>query len=401
MTRALEGKRIVLGVCGGIAAYKSIELLRLIVKKGASVRVVTTANANHFVGKATFEALSQQPVFDDLFGMHAGAPIQHIQWAQEAQAVVVAPATANMIGKLAHGIADDALSTFMLAVNCPIMVCPSMNTQMYASPQVHRNIDILRNYGYLVPEPDSGELACGTTGPGRLPEPETIIELLAGLVSTKDYRGKNILITAGPTREAIDPVRFISNPSSGKMGYAIARAAEMRGANVILITGPTNLTPPTNVRVTRVTSAAEMSSAVMDYLTYADILIKCAAVADYRPVAIAEQKIKKSDTHIELKLERTEDILKTVAQRKKNQIVVGFAAETEQLDKFAPQKLDAKKLDMIVGNLIGAEDAGFQSDTNRVTFYFKDGTSETLGVMPKSDVADILLDRIKTLTGGG
>jgi phosphopantothenoylcysteine decarboxylase/phosphopantothenate--cysteine ligase len=395
MSKALQGKQIVLGVCGGIAAYKSVELLRLIVKQGASVRVITTGNAGHFIGPATFEALSQQPICSSLFGENRSASIQHIQWAQEADAVVIAPATANIVGKLAHGIADDALSTFMLAVNCPVMICPSMNTQMYASAQVQRNIEILRNIGYMVPDPDAGELACGTTGPGRMQEPDVLLEQLASLLSSKDYRGKNIVITAGPTREAIDPVRFISNPSSGKMGYAIARAAEMRGANVILISGPTSLTPPSNVRVTQVTSSAEMSKAVMDYLTYADILVKCAAVSDYRPVSVADQKIKKSQTHIKMQLERTEDILKSVAEAKKHQIVVGFAAETQQLDKFATEKLKSKKLDMIVGNLIGAEDAGFQSDTNRVTFYYKDGTREPLEVLPKSDVADALLDRIK------
>jgi phosphopantothenoylcysteine decarboxylase/phosphopantothenate--cysteine ligase len=400
MSNALKGKQIVLGVCGGIAAYKSVELLRLMVKEGASVRVITTANATQFVGAATFEALSRQPVCNNLFGTHQNATIQHIQWAQEADAVVVAPATANMVGKLANGIADDALSTFLLAVTCPVLVCPSMNTQMYLSHPVQRNIETLKNFGYCVPDPDAGELACGTTGPGRLPEPGTILELVTGLLSPKDFRGKNVVVTAGPTREAIDPVRFISNPSSGKMGYAIARAAELRGANVILISGPTELTPPTNVRFTRVTSAAEMSAAVLDYLTYADILIKCAAVSDYRPVAVARQKIKKSDARLTLELERTEDILKTVAEHKKRQIVVGFAAETQQLDKFAGQKLAEKKLDMIVGNLIGAVDAGFQSDTNRVTFYYKDGTKEALEVMPKAEVADALLDRIKGMIAG-
>lgn len=397
MSRALNGKQIVLGVCGGIAAYKSVELLRLMIRQGALVRVVTTANAGHFVGAATFEALSRQPVCNDLFDTNKDAAIQHIQWAEEADAVVVAPATANMVAKLAHGIADDALSTFMLAVACPVMICPSMNTQMYASAQVQRNIETLRNFGYRVPEPATGELACGTTGPGRLPEPEIILDQLASLLSPKDFRGKNIVITAGPTREAIDPVRFISNPSSGKMGYAIARAAEMRGANVILISGPVSLAPPPNVRVTYVTSAEEMKKAVMDYLTYADILIKCAAVSDYRPIRTAKQKIKKDNNRMAMELERTEDILETVSKRKKNQLVIGFSAETEQLDTFAAKKLKAKDLDLIVGNLIGAADSGFQSDTNRVTFYYKTGDKEPLEVMPKEDVANALLDRIKTM----
>ena len=229
MSNALEGKQIVLGVCGGIAAYKSVELLRLLVKQGASVKVMTTANATHFVGAATFEALSGQKVCSDLFGSHEDASIQHIRWAESADAVVVAPATANMIGKLAHGIADDALSTFLLAVSCPVMICPSMNTQMCASHAVQRNIGLLRNFGYKVIDPDAGELACGTTGPGRLPDPAVLVELLTSLLTPKDFRSQNVVVTAGPTREAIDPVRFLSNPSSGKMGYAIARAAEMRG----------------------------------------------------------------------------------------------------------------------------------------------------------------------------
>jgi phosphopantothenoylcysteine decarboxylase/phosphopantothenate--cysteine ligase len=397
MSNALEGKQIVLGVCGGIAAYKSVELLRLLVKQGASVKVMTTANATHFVGAATFEALSGQKVCSDLFGSHEDASIQHIRWAESADAVVVAPATANMIGKLAHGIADDALSTFLLAVSCPVMICPSMNTQMCASHAVQRNIGLLRNFGYKVIDPDAGELACGTTGPGRLPDPAVLVELLTSLLTPKDFRSQNVVVTAGPTREAIDPVRFLSNPSSGKMGYAIARAAEMRGANVILISGPTSLKPPPNVRVIRVTTAAQMTSAVLDFVAHADILVKCAAVADYRPVIVADRKIKKSDSRLTIELERTEDILKTVALQKKNHIVVGFAAETEQLDAFATEKLKDKDLDLIVGNLIGGKDSGFESDTNRVTLYFKDGSREAFDLMRKDALADILLDRIKRL----
>jgi phosphopantothenoylcysteine decarboxylase/phosphopantothenate--cysteine ligase len=397
MSNALEGKQIVLGVCGGIAAYKSVELLRLLVKQGASVKVMTTANAKHFVGTATFEALSGQKVCSDLFGSHEDASIQHIRWAESADAVVVAPATANMIGKLAHGIADDALSTFLLAASCPVMICPSMNTQMCASHPVQRNISLLRNFGYKVIDPDAGELACGTTGPGRLPDPAVLVELLTSLLTPKDYRSQNVVVTAGPTREAIDPVRFLSNPSSGKMGYAIARAAEMRGANVILISGPTSLKPPPNVRVIRVSTAAQMTAAVLDFVSHADILVKCAAVADYRPIIVADRKIKKRDSRLTIELERTEDILKTVALQKKNHIVVGFAAETEQLDAFATEKLKDKDLDLIVGNLIGGTDSGFESDTNRVTLYYKDGSNEAFDLMSKDALADILLDRIKRL----
>jgi phosphopantothenoylcysteine decarboxylase/phosphopantothenate--cysteine ligase len=248
--------------------------------------------------------------------------------------------------------------------------------------------------GCHVLDPDAGELACGTTGPGRLPEPQVIVDMLQSLLTPKVLRGKNVLITAGPTQEAIDPVRFISNPSSGKMGYAIARAAEMHGANVILISGPTALTPPSNIRITKVTTAEEMLNAVLDYSDHADIIVKCAAVADYRPVTQAGKKIKKSQTRVELTLERTQDILQAVTRRKKKQIVVGFAAETQDLDTYAAEKLKAKKLDMIVGNLIGPEDSGFQSDTNRVTIYYKDGRREPVPVMAKEELAELLLDRI-------
>ena len=394
MSYAIQGKKIVLGVCGGIAAYKSVEFLRLLIKSGAEVQVVMTSNAGHFVGPMTFEALSRKKVCSSLFQPSDDASIQHIQWAETADAVVIAPATANIIGKLAHGIADDALSTFMLAVTCPVMICPSMNTNMYASQQVQSNLQSLKNMGYQVVDPAAGELACGTVGPGRLPEPELIMDMLTSLMAPKDLRGKNILITAGPTREAIDPVRFISNPSSGKMGYAIARAAEIRGANVFLISGPTALTAPPNVRVSQVTTAAEMTAAVLDFMGHADIIVKCAAVADYRPVSAFDQKIKKEKALLEMKLERTQDILKLVAQRKDKQIVVGFAAETQDLDQFAVKKLEGKSLDMIVGNLIGRQGTGFGSDTNQVTLYYKDGRRESIGLMPKEDLAHVILDRI-------
>jgi phosphopantothenoylcysteine decarboxylase/phosphopantothenate--cysteine ligase len=394
MTNPIQGKNIILGVCGGIAAYKSVELLRLLVKPGAQVRVIMTEHATRFIGPITFEALSHHKVCVNLFDPHEDAGIQHIHWAEEACAVVIAPATANMLAKMANGLADDALSTFMLAVTCPVMICPSMNTNMYNSPPVQRNIGILKNMGCHVLDPDAGELACGTTGPGRLPEPQVIVDMLQSLLTPKVLRGKNVLITAGPTQEAIDPVRFISNPSSGKMGYAIARAAEMHGANVILISGPTALTPPSNIRITKVTTAEEMLNAVLDYSDHADIIVKCAAVADYRPVTQAGKKIKKSQTRVELTLERTQDILQAVTRRKKKQIVVGFAAETQDLDTYAAEKLKAKKLDMIVGNLIGPEDSGFQSDTNRVTIYYKDGRREPVPVMAKEELAELLLDRI-------
>jgi phosphopantothenoylcysteine decarboxylase/phosphopantothenate--cysteine ligase len=393
----LTNKKVVLGVCGGIAAYKSAELLRLLVKSGASVQVVMTANAARFVGPLTFEVLSQQKVCCNLFDPHESAAVQHIQWAQNADAVVLAPATANVIGKLAHGIADDALTTFMLAVTAPVMVCPSMNSNMYAAEAVQANLETLRTYGLHILEPAAGELACGTTGPGRLPEPAYILDRFIGLLTPKDLSGSRVLITAGPTRETIDPVRYISNPSSGKMGYALARAAEMRGADVTLVTGPTALATPFNVRVVAVTSAADMAKAVLDRLNDCDIVIKSAAVADYRPVSAAVHKIKKTQSEQTLTLERTQDILKTIGQRKSSQVLVGFAAETQDLDRYAVEKLNTKNLDILVGNLIGTAGAGFETDTNQVNLYFKDGSIECLEKMPKSDLAHVILDRVVKL----
>jgi phosphopantothenoylcysteine decarboxylase / phosphopantothenate---cysteine ligase len=394
MNGKLRHKHFVMGVCGGIAVYKSVEVLRHLIKAGASVQVVMTANAARFVGPLTFEVLSQQKVCTSLFDPHESAAVQHIQWAQKADAVIVAPATANVIGKLAHGIADDALTTFMLAVTSPVMLCPSMNSNMYAAEPVQANLATLKGYGYHILEPDAGELACGTTGPGRLPEPIYIMDRFACLLTPKDLAGKRILITAGPTREPIDPVRFISNPSSGKMGYALARAAEMRGGDVTLVTGPSALAPPFNIRTIRTVTAADMAEAVLDRLSDSDIVIKSAAVADYRPVSPEMQKIKKTSGGQTLQLERTLDILETVGQRKSNQLLVGFAAETQDLDENATAKLAAKNLDMLVGNLIGRAGSGFESDTNQVTLYFRNGAREPLGMMTKDELAHVILDRI-------
>ena len=390
----IKAKNIVLGVCGGIAAYKSVELLRLMVKQKAQVRVLMTKNASRFVGPLTFEALSGRKVHDDLFGANEDAAIGHIKWADEADAVVIAPATANIIGKLANGIADDALSTFMMAVTCPSLICPAMNANMYASEPVQRNLKQLKSDGHIVIDPEAGELACGTTGPGRLPEPVYIHDRLIQVLAPKDLEAKRILVTAGPTREAIDPVRFVGNRSSGKMGYAIARAAEMRGARVTLISGPGTLPPPVNVQLIRVTSAAEMADAVLETFDEADVLIKSAAVADYRPQKVESNKIKKNEDIRSLELKRTVDILSAVSQRKTDQIVVGFAAETQNLDDFATKKLQAKQLDMIVGNLVNAEGSGFEVDTNQANLYYKDGSRESLQLMPKSELADLILDRV-------
>jgi len=394
MKTVIEKKNIILGVSGGIAAYKSVELLRLLVKQGANVRVIMTENAQWFVGPLTFEALSAQPVCTDLFEKNDDASIRHIQWAEAADAVVIAPATANIIGKLSSGIADDALSTFLLAVTCPVIVCPSMNTHMFESRAVQRNLETLRADGHFIVAPESGTLACGTTGPGRLPEPEDIVDRIAYYLSTKDLKDKKILVTSGPTREPVDPVRFISNPSSGKMGFAVARAAEYRGGAVTLITGPTHLPDPNNVKVIRIQTAREMARAVFENVEHSDIIIKTAAVSDYRPKDPGTQKIKKEKGERVLYLERTQDILKEIGRRKKDQILVGFAAETENLEQHAETKRVEKNLDIIVGNIVGEPSSGFGADTNKVTLFYKDGTQEPLPVMGKDAVAHILLDRI-------
>ena len=394
MKPIIDGKNIVLGVSGGIAAYKGVELLRLFVKEGANIRVIMTKYAQAFVGALTFKALSGQAVCTDLFEKSDDASIRHIDWAEQADAVVIAPATANIIGKLANGIADDALSTFMMVVTCPVVLCPSMNTHMFESNAVQRNLEMLRSDGYFVVDPESGSLACGTTGPGRLPEPRDILDRTLFYLTPKDLKDKKILVTAGPTREPVDPVRFVSNPSSGKMGFAIARAAEYRGAKVTLVTGPTPLLDPNNVAVIRVNTAKEMAHAVFENVADSDIIIKAAAVSDYRPKDRAEQKLKKEKNELVLSLERTQDILKEIGRNKKGQILVGFAAETEHLEQHAEQKLAEKNLDIIVGNVVGHPDSGFNADTNTVTLFYKDGTKENLPKMPKDDVANILLDRI-------
>lgn len=390
----LDNRLIVLGVSGGIAAYKSVELLRQLQKEGADVRVIMTANAAEFVGPLTFEALSGHAVYMDVVEKNVSGEIRHISWADSADAVVIAPATANIIGKIANGIADDALSTFIMAVRSPVLVCPAMNSNMYESMAVQRNIDTLEADGFHVLEPDSGELACGATGPGRLPDPPYIVDRLKKIISPSDLKGKKILVSAGPTIEPIDPVRYISNHSSGKMGYSIARAAEYRGADVIMVTGKTNLPVPSNVKAVNVLTAAQMYEAMMANMNDADIIIKVAAVADYRVRDVAEHKIKKTSDDMVIHLDKNPDILRAIGERKKKQFLVGFAAETRDLRENALAKLKSKNLDMIVGNVVSEEGSGFGSDTNRVTLFHADGSIEQMPVMEKDKVADALLDRI-------
>ncbi len=389
----LSGKRLVLGVSGGISAYKSVALLRLLQKAGADVRVIMTKNAQAFVGRVTFEAISGQPVFSEMFGELPDPEIRHISWAKDIDAVIIAPATASIIGKIANGIADDALSTFMMAVTAPRLICPAMNTHMYENRAVQRNLDILEEDGFEILEPGQGELACKTTGPGRLADPEMIVERVVGLLAVKDLAGKRLVVSAGPTRESIDPVRYISNPSSGKMGYAIAWAAALRGGDVILVSGPSILPDPGGVKVRRVVTASEMADAVIDESGTADIVIKTAAVSDYRPVDVAAHKIKKENDTIVMTLEKNMDILAELGRRKRpGQILVGFAAETRDLEKYATEKLVKKSLDMIAANIVGEVDSGFEADTNRLTLFFPDGQEKRLPMMNKFALANIIID---------
>ena len=397
----LKDKHILLGVTGGIAAYKSVELLRLLKKAGANVTVAMTEAAGHFVGKTTFEVLSENPVLSDLWN-DTQSSVTHIDVAARSDAAVVAPATANCIGKLAHGIADDALTTTMLALTCPVMICPSMNTDMYQNIRVQENLDILERTGMHIVDPDSGALACKTVGAGRLPEPWFILDRLCALLTKKDFKYKKVLISAGPTVEAIDPVRYVSNHSSGKMGYAVARAAENRGAKVTLVSGPVNLEAPVGVDRISVESCNQMANAMFDNLKDADIIIKVAAVADYRPVNQENKKIKKTSdsTSLTLTLTENQDILKTIGQSKRDdQFLVGFAAETNDLETHALAKIKKKNLDMIAANLVGGKESGFKADTNKVKLFCKDGSVKDIPLMDKSEVAHRLLDAILSKAG--
>jgi phosphopantothenoylcysteine decarboxylase / phosphopantothenate---cysteine ligase len=392
----LAGRQILLGVTGGIAVYKSVELLRLLKKAGAGVDVVMTRAARQFVGKTTFEVLSENPVITDLWA-DSHASVAHIDVASRCDAAVIAPATANCIAKMAHGIADDALTTTFLAVISPMMLCPSMNTDMYQNVRVQRNLDILEKDGVYILDPDDGVLACKTVGAGRLPEPWFIFDRICRMLSSKDFTGKNVLVSAGPTLEPIDPVRYVSNHSSGKMGYAVARAAEMRGAAVTLVTGPVSLDPPVGVETVQVQTCQDMADAMLSKMDGADIIIKVAAVADFRPKKQASVKIKKTSGQDEmiLTLVQNPDILQRMGQLKRSdQFLVGFAAETNDLAANARKKIQKKNLDMIVANLVGAPDSGFQADTNKVTLFFADGSRKEIGLMDKQAVAHILLDTI-------
>jgi phosphopantothenoylcysteine decarboxylase / phosphopantothenate---cysteine ligase len=392
---AKEGQQtLVLGVTGGIACYKAVELVRLLVRDGFAVQVIMTRGAMEFVTPLTFQTLSGKPVASETFNLTQESEIGHINLADSADLFVIAPATANVIGKMAGGIADDLLTTVLLATQAPVLIAPAMNIHMYENPLVQENIRKLRRVGYHFIEPAEGYLACGYEGKGRLPDPEKIFETIKNLLKKKDLAGERFLITAGPSREPLDPVRYISNRSSGKMGYALARAALSRGAEVVLVSGPTALEPPSGARTIAVTSAAEMRRAVLGEFPRCTAVIMAAAVGDYHPAEIAPRKIKRAKGPLELRLEPNPDILKELGAQKNGKLVVGFAAETEELTTNATKKLRAKNLDMIVANDVTQEGSGFDGDTNIATIIDRSGASFSLPLMSKSELADRIYDHL-------
>ncbi|MGH7794129.1 MAG: bifunctional phosphopantothenoylcysteine decarboxylase/phosphopantothenate--cysteine ligase CoaBC [Candidatus Binatia bacterium] len=388
---------IVLGVTGGIACYKAVELVRLLVKTGFKVQVIMTQGAMEFVTPLTFQTLSGNPVASETFNLTQESEIGHINLADSAELFVIAPATANVIGKVAGGIADDLLTTVIMATQAPVLIAPAMNIHMYENPLVQENLRKLRRIGYHVMEPAEGYLACGYEGKGRLPDPEKIAEAIERILRTKDLTGERLLITAGPSREPIDPVRYLSNRSSGKMGYALARAALRRGAEVALVRGPTALDPPVGARVIPVTTAAEMREAVLKEYARCTAVIMAAAVADYHAVSVAEKKIKRGKGTIELRLEPNPDILKELGQNKDGKWLIGFAAETEELTGNAQKKLREKNLDMVVANNVAETGSGFDGDTNIATIVDRTGAIRALPLMSKDDLADKIYDHFLAL----
>jgi phosphopantothenoylcysteine decarboxylase/phosphopantothenate--cysteine ligase len=396
--RLLSGKEIVLGVTGSIAAYKAVELLRMLVKAGASVTVVLTEAAQQFVGPLTFAALSRREVMTDLFTLDYEAKIRHIAATEGADLLLVAPATANVIGKFARGLADDLLTNLFLACTRPVVVAPAMDADMYRHPAVQENLERLRAWGVRIVGPAEGELASGMWGPGRLAEITEILQAVAEILRPRsDLGGEVVLVTAGPTHEPLDPVRYLTNRSSGKMGYAIAEEAADRGARTILVSGPTGLTPPRGVETIRIETALQMRTAVLEHLPEATVVIKAAAVSDYRLVQPADFKVKKEEQSLTLKLVPNPDILKEIGAQKGGRILVGFAAETGDLLRQAERKLKEKNLDLIVANDVSREGAGFSHDTNAVVILDQDGGVEELPLLPKRTVARRILDRVVRL----
>ena len=391
----LKDKTILLGVTGGIAAYKSASLASRLVKAGAEVRVIMTEHATNFINPITFETLTGHKCITDTFDRNFEFQVEHVSLAKKADVIMVAPATANVIAKLAHGLADDMLTTTILASHAPKLIAPAMNTGMYENPVTQDNLALLKKYGMEVIEPAAGHLACGDEGKGKMPEPEILYEhILRSCACKQDMKGLKVLVTAGPTQEAVDPVRFLTNHSSGRMGYSIAKACMLRGADVTLVTGRTALTPPLFVDVVPVVSAKDMYDAVISRSDEMDIIIKAAAVADYRPVHVAEEKVKKSDGSFSLELERTDDILKYLGEHKKpGQFLCGFSMETENMLENSRKKLEKKHLDMIAANNLKVPGAGFETTTNIITIITPDSVKE-LELMSKDDAASCLLDEI-------
>lgn len=391
-----EKKRVLLGVTGGIAAYKIASLASMLVKKGYDVQVMMTRNATNFINPIVFETLTKHKCLIDTFDRNFEFSVEHVALAKWADVVLIAPATANVIGKLAHGIADDMLTTTVMACRrCPKIIAPAMNTEMYLNPVVQDNLAVLEKYGFEVIRPAEGYLACGDTGAGKMPEPEVLYEHIYHQIAyEKDLTGKRVLITAGPTRESIDPVRYITNHSSGKMGYALARVCAARGAEVTLITGPTEIAKPLFAKVIPVTTAKEMFEAVKREAGQVDIICKAAAVADYRPRFVSSEKVKKSDDELTLEMERTDDILKYLGEnRRPGQFLCGFSMETENMVENSRAKLVKKNLDMIAANNVKDEGAGFQGDTNRMTLITKDD-EVMLPLLSKEETAARILDKI-------
>ncbi len=394
----LEGKTILLAVTGSIAAYKIAYLASALKKLHAQVHVLMTKNATNFINPITFETLTGNKCLVDTFDRNFQFQVEHVSIAKQADAAMIAPASANVIGKLAHGIADDMLTTTIMACRCKKILSPAMNTNMYENPIVQDNLAILEHYGYEVIQPASGYLACGDTGAGKMPEPEVLLEyILRETASEKDLKGKKILVTAGPTQEAIDPVRYITNHSSGKMGYALARQAMLRGAQVTLVSGPCSIVPPPFVTVIPVVTAREMFEAVTSVSADHDIIIKAAAVADYRPARTAEEKLKKRDGEMSIELEKTDDILLYLGEhRRPGQFLCGFSMETQNMIGNSRAKLEKKHLDMVAANNLKVEGAGFQGDTNVLTLITED-EDVSLELMSKEDAADKILDKILSM----
>ena len=394
----LKGKTVVLGVTGSIAAYKIANLASSLVKLHADVHVIMTKNATNFINPITFETLTKNKCMTDTFDRNFMYNVAHVSIADKADVMLVAPASANIIAKMAHGIADDMLSTTYLAMKCPVIVSPAMNVNMFTNPVVQRNIKTLEEFGVTVIPPDNGYLACGYTGAGKMPSELVLLDyILRETAKEKDLAGKRVLVTAGPTRESIDPVRFITNHSTGKMGYAVARQAMLRGAEVTLVSGPVSIDPPPFVRVVNVSSAKDMFEAVKVNFADADIIIKTAAVADYTPESAADEKIKKSDGSLTIQMKRTADILKWLGENKRDgQVLCGFSMETENMLENSRAKLQKKNADLIAANSLRDEGSGFGTDTNHLVLIKRDGVTD-LPLLSKSDAADRLLDELLTM----